>query len=155
MRDFQDRGEPARTALGIDGTAGDAQDIAHRYQDDALTGSCLVCGLALAASVHWRGASEPTRAAPSEPQPPEQPNVGSQDDPTSTGLPDAFVAAGVAIRAALATVMPYVVRQERRRAGDIVRASQHELLCSDCGVRVHDEDVRALARKIEGDAGHG
>lgn len=44
--DFQDRGDAARLAAGIDGTAGDAQDIRHRFVEDEPTGSCLLCGLA-------------------------------------------------------------------------------------------------------------
>ena len=43
---FQDRGEAARHAQGIDGTAGDAQDIRHRYVRDEQTDGCLLCGLA-------------------------------------------------------------------------------------------------------------
>jgi hypothetical protein len=43
--DFQDRGDAARRAAGIDGTAGDAQDIRHRYVPDPQ-GGCLLCGLA-------------------------------------------------------------------------------------------------------------
>lgn len=42
--DFQDRGEAARRAAGIDGTAGDAQDIRHHYAEDP-DGGCLLCGL--------------------------------------------------------------------------------------------------------------
>lgn len=44
--DFQDRGDAARIAQGIDGTAGDAQDIPHRFVDDRDCGYCLLCGLA-------------------------------------------------------------------------------------------------------------
>ncbi|MFD9463499.1 hypothetical protein [Streptomyces sp. NPDC060027] len=43
--DFQDRGEAARRAAGIDGTAGDAQDVTHTFVLDEATGGCLVCGL--------------------------------------------------------------------------------------------------------------
>lgn len=46
MNDFQDRGDTARRAAGIDGTAGDAQDIRHRFVLDEPTGGCLLCGLA-------------------------------------------------------------------------------------------------------------
>ncbi len=46
IHDFQDRGDAARRAAGIDGTAGDAQDIRHRFIRDNKTGSCLLCGLA-------------------------------------------------------------------------------------------------------------
>ena len=46
LHDFQDRGEAARRAAGIDGTAGDAQDIRHRFVRDEPTGACLLCGLA-------------------------------------------------------------------------------------------------------------
>ncbi len=45
--DFQVRGEQERQRLGIDGTAGDAQDIPHPYVPDGPAGSaCVVCGLA-------------------------------------------------------------------------------------------------------------
>lgn len=44
--DFQDRGEAARQAAGIDGTAGDAQDIPHGFVRDPESTCCLVCGLA-------------------------------------------------------------------------------------------------------------
>jgi hypothetical protein len=43
--DFQDRGEAARQAAGIDGTAGDAQDVPHAFVLDEPTGGCLLCGL--------------------------------------------------------------------------------------------------------------
>lgn len=44
---FQERGEAARQRLGIDGTAGDAQDVPHPYTPDGPDGSaCVVCGLA-------------------------------------------------------------------------------------------------------------
>lgn len=43
--DFQDRGDAARRAAGIDGTAGDAQDIRHRFIADEPDGGCLLCGL--------------------------------------------------------------------------------------------------------------
>ena len=45
-RDFQDRGDNARRAAGIDGTAGDAQDVPHRFVLDKPTGGCLLCGFA-------------------------------------------------------------------------------------------------------------
>lgn len=48
LAEFQDRGEAARRAAGIDGTAGDAQDIEHRFVADEEVfpfGVCLVCGL--------------------------------------------------------------------------------------------------------------
>ena len=46
IHDFQDRGDTARRAAGIDGTAGDAQDIRHRFVRDEQGGGCLLCGLA-------------------------------------------------------------------------------------------------------------
>jgi hypothetical protein len=46
VNDFQDRGDAARRAAGIDGTAGDAQDISHAFVVDEQTGGCLLCGLA-------------------------------------------------------------------------------------------------------------
>jgi Phage portal protein/ParB-like nuclease domain len=45
---FQDRGEPARQDLGIDGTAGDAQDIPHPFTPDHA-GTCIACGRTSAA----------------------------------------------------------------------------------------------------------
>jgi hypothetical protein len=45
MTDFQDRGDAARRAAGIDGTAGDAQDARHRYIPDGPNPWCLLCGL--------------------------------------------------------------------------------------------------------------
>lgn len=45
-QDFQNRGEPWRAALGIDGTAGDAQDVPHEFIPDSPGGPCVVCGLA-------------------------------------------------------------------------------------------------------------
>ncbi len=50
--DFQGRGEAFRAALGIDGTAGDAQDVPHGFEDDPPTGACVVCGLGVFAGVH-------------------------------------------------------------------------------------------------------
>lgn len=38
-------GEMARAALGIDGTAGDAQDIHHPFVPAPDSEACLVCGL--------------------------------------------------------------------------------------------------------------
>ncbi|MFF8297712.1 hypothetical protein ACF07M_20260 [Streptomyces globisporus] len=55
MADFQDRGDAARRAAGIDGTAGDAQDVPHRYRRDARTGGCLLCGLARSYRKHTEG----------------------------------------------------------------------------------------------------
>jgi alpha-D-ribose 1-methylphosphonate 5-phosphate C-P lyase len=46
MQDFQDAGERARRELGVDGTAGDAQDVNHPFTPQAPDDSCLVCGLA-------------------------------------------------------------------------------------------------------------
>lgn len=53
MQDFQNAGEPYRQALGIDGTAGDAQDRRHPYTvDERFPDVCIVCGLASTARVH-------------------------------------------------------------------------------------------------------
>jgi hypothetical protein len=52
MQDFQNRGEALRRRYGIDGTAGDAQDVDHPYHRDPATGACLVCGLAEAYRRH-------------------------------------------------------------------------------------------------------
>jgi hypothetical protein len=46
MSDWQDEGEPLRQALGIDGTAGDAQDVMHGFVKSKLGEYCAVCGLA-------------------------------------------------------------------------------------------------------------
>lgn len=46
MQDFQERGEPWRRLAGIDGTAGDAQDIPHEFVPDSPSGPCVLCGLA-------------------------------------------------------------------------------------------------------------
>jgi len=65
VTDFQDRGEAARRAAGIDGTAGDAQDIQHALVVDERTGACLLCGLSPAYRKH-----EPVQcSAPEEQQP--------------------------------------------------------------------------------------
>jgi hypothetical protein len=45
MQDSQDRGEPYRQQLSIDGTAGDAQDISHPFTPDDQSTYCIVCGL--------------------------------------------------------------------------------------------------------------
>lgn len=45
-------GESARLAAGIDGTAGDAQDIPHAYVPGGPAGSCLVCELSDAHTAH-------------------------------------------------------------------------------------------------------
>lgn len=50
IHDFQDRGEAARQAAGIDGTAGDAQDVRHRFVRDEPHPWCLLCGL----NENWR-----------------------------------------------------------------------------------------------------
>ena len=52
MQDFQDRGEDYRQELGIDGTAGDAQDIPHAYKPDGYYVWCLACGLNEGSRVH-------------------------------------------------------------------------------------------------------
>lgn len=49
--DFDEAGERARKTLGIDGTAGDAQDTPHRYRPQWFS-CCVVCGLADDAVVH-------------------------------------------------------------------------------------------------------
>jgi len=54
MADFQDRGDAARAAAGIDGTAGDAQDKHHAYVPDSPHTWCLLCGLGDDARVHQR-----------------------------------------------------------------------------------------------------
>lgn len=52
MQDFQNRGEPYRQELGIDGTAGDAQDVRHPFKPDSPYRWCLACGLDPSAAVH-------------------------------------------------------------------------------------------------------
>ena len=64
MEAFQDRGEPLREAAGIDGTAGDAQDVPHRFADDGHR-ACGMCGLAFGADVH-KAAGALDRAAMAE-----------------------------------------------------------------------------------------
>lgn len=56
MQGFQDAGEPIRRALGIDGTAGDAQDVDHPYTSASPDGPCLACGLA---RTWWRHIDRP------------------------------------------------------------------------------------------------
>lgn len=52
---FEDAGEKARQALGIDGTMGDAQDVPHAYDDHVGEAPyCVVCGLARPATIHKR-----------------------------------------------------------------------------------------------------
>ena len=58
MADFQDRGDAARAAAGIDGTAGDAHDVPHAYQPDGDHTWCLLCGLAPSYRKHTE---EPSR----------------------------------------------------------------------------------------------
>lgn len=57
IHDFQNSGDAARRAQGIDGTAGDAQDIGHRYVADEPTGGCLLCGLSPSYHKHDEAAS--------------------------------------------------------------------------------------------------
>lgn len=49
---FQDAGEPYRRALGIDGTAGDAQDVPHPFIRADGASYCVVCGLAESLKQH-------------------------------------------------------------------------------------------------------
>ena len=55
-QDFQERGEPWRAALGIDGTAGDAQDVPHEFIPDSPGGPCVACGLAESYRKHHEAA---------------------------------------------------------------------------------------------------
>jgi len=50
--DFQDLGEPYRAMFGIDGTAGDAQDVKHPFVPASPGGSCVVCGMARSMRKH-------------------------------------------------------------------------------------------------------
>ena len=50
--DFQDAGEAYRQALGIDGTAADAQDRPHPFI--GVEAPCIVCGLAESYSQHHK-----------------------------------------------------------------------------------------------------
>ena len=53
MQEFQNVGETYRRDLGIDGTAGDAQDKPHPYTEDSrYPGVCIVCGLAASYKKH-------------------------------------------------------------------------------------------------------
>lgn len=55
IHELQERGEPHRRRAGIDGTAGDAQDIPHEpVPAEENTGLCLVCLLSIGARVHSR-----------------------------------------------------------------------------------------------------
>ena len=46
MQGFQQRGEAHRRELGIDGSAGDAQDVRHPFVVDEGFGPwCVICGL--------------------------------------------------------------------------------------------------------------
>jgi len=57
MEAFQDRGEPVRQSFGIDGTAGDAQDVQHPFTPDRAGDprTCVACGFARGAGVHGVG----------------------------------------------------------------------------------------------------
>jgi hypothetical protein len=61
MTEIQDRGEQARQAAGIDGTAGDAQDVPHPYIPDGGS-ACVACGLAQGYAKHADHGTHP--AAP-------------------------------------------------------------------------------------------
>jgi len=43
---ISEEGEPDRHFLGIDGTMGDAQDVAHPYLESIYAECCRVCGFA-------------------------------------------------------------------------------------------------------------
>lgn len=45
MQEFQNSGEAYRRALGIDGTAGDAQDVPHPFIPTPGEHGCIACGL--------------------------------------------------------------------------------------------------------------
>jgi hypothetical protein len=45
IHEFQETGDQARRRLGIDGTAGDAQDIRHPFIPTPGENYCLACGL--------------------------------------------------------------------------------------------------------------
>lgn len=62
--EFQDRGDAARRAAGIDGTAGDAQDLPHAFVLDESTGACLLCGLAPSYRKHRAEAQQPETEEP-------------------------------------------------------------------------------------------
>jgi hypothetical protein len=52
-QEFQDRGEPARQAYGIDGTAADAQDVTHPFTPDPMNmAMCVACGTGLFYAAH-------------------------------------------------------------------------------------------------------
>ncbi len=56
-QEFENRGEPARQAYGIDGTSGDAQDVKHPYTPDPMNMAlCVACGAGLFHSAHGEGA---------------------------------------------------------------------------------------------------
>ncbi len=108
-------------------------------------------------------AMDATPAAPSATQTPVQPEVGSRDERTSTRVSSALVAAALdrwetaaldglppvdGMRAALAVVVPYVIKQERQRTAELVRGAL--LRGAGCGMPVDEQDLENLARKIEG-----
>jgi 8-oxo-dGTP pyrophosphatase MutT (NUDIX family) len=47
-----DDGDRQRLAAGIDGTAGDAQDVAHSFGNPKAGSRCVICGLFIDAEVH-------------------------------------------------------------------------------------------------------
>lgn len=50
---FQERGEKAREALGIDGTAADAQNVQHPFTPDPMNMAfCAACETGLFHTVH-------------------------------------------------------------------------------------------------------
>lgn len=52
-QEFEQRGEPVRQAMGIDGTTADAQDVKHEYTPDpANMAFCVACGTGLFHPVH-------------------------------------------------------------------------------------------------------
>lgn len=46
IEELQELGGPWREMFGIDGTAGDAQDVEHPFVPAEQGGPCVVCGLA-------------------------------------------------------------------------------------------------------------
>lgn len=56
--DWAERGERARQAMGIDGTAGDAQDVPHKFVSEGRHTACAACGLAEGAWPHPQGSRD-------------------------------------------------------------------------------------------------
>lgn len=66
LTDIHEEGEPDRLFLGIDGTMGDAQDVAHPYIESVIGAWCRVCGLNRIYRRHTDGSKRPPELSPEE-----------------------------------------------------------------------------------------